>query len=126
MNLSSKNSNVKQVKTKNKLTNAHDAAQFDGAYTLSILRSTFYLCTEISGDFAEVSEHEASVRTTRDTRYTSDTLESVCAMSCIRNNVWQIVVTRLTVSQMTNRKVNLLFSRAQIVKIHTSNEVHKI
>lgn len=107
--MSSKNSNVKQVKTKNKLTNAHD-----------------YLCTEISGGFAEVSEHEASVRTTRDTRYTSDTLESVCAMSCIRNNVWQIVVTRLTVSQMTNRKVNLLFSRAQIVKIHTSNEVHKI
>lgn len=26
--MSSKNSNVKQVKTKNKLTNAHDAAQF--------------------------------------------------------------------------------------------------
>ena len=69
----------------------------DGAYTLSILRMTFYLCTEISGGFAEVSEHEASDRTTRDTRYTRDTLESVCAMSCIRNNVRQTVVTRLFV-----------------------------
>lgn len=85
----------------------------DESYTLSILRSTFYLCTEISGGFAEVSEHEASVRTTRarGTRATRSNQRAPCHASEIMfGKLWlPDCLYLLTVSQMTNRKVYLLF-----------------
>ena len=47
-----------------------------GAYALSILGSTLHMFTGISGDFAELSEHEASSKTAQDRRDTRDSVRS--------------------------------------------------
>lgn len=125
--------NVKQVKTKNKLTNAHDEGQFGWIlhpehfekYLLLVYGNIWRFCRGLWAR-GECEDNPG-------TRYTRDTLESACAMPCIRNNVWQTVVTRLFVFaySVTNDEQKSIFivllkvkhrHWAQVVKIHTSEQ----
>ena len=68
-----------------------------GAYVLSILGTTLHMFTGISGDFAELSEHEVSSKTAQDTRDTRDSARALSSHKTYRKKLYvrQTVVTRL-------------------------------